>query len=268
MKQMNSTKIVTTLKLSAFAALAVLCCSGCEEQKTVEVPREQNDLFFEVTADSKLGKYDTVLPKIKRYKAMDKKSFKFWGDLENLTVTNHYVKQIRKKLDAGDYKGAEELVDEMLKKHGRDVNREDIREFVTALRKTDETISALHKSITSADIRMHCEELLRIAQELPDNGQIIAFAAAKKADAEALEKLEKARPLFWLYGDAQDKRTEGKALEADAITALIAADNDPQNGARDAMVKDLMNRGMFNVVVPVFNYQINKEGSEENKKKN
>lgn len=255
------------LQCSSIAALVMLCTCGCEKQKTVAVPHAQNDLYFEITADSTLGKYESVLPKIKRYGSIEKES-SFWRELENLTVTNLYVVRIREKLDAGDYAGAEKLVDEMFVKYGTDDARVDIRKFVSALRKTDETISALNNSISSEEIRRHAIELREYAQDLPDHEKMIAYAAGKEASAAELEKLEKERPLFWLYGEAQEKREQGDSQLADLITALVAADNDPLDGARNAMVKELMNGGMFNVIVPVFENSTEKKGSEENKKKN
>lgn len=264
---MNVKNISEILQCCSCAALVMLCACGCEKQKTVSVPREQNELYFEITADSALRKYETVLPKIKRYGIIEKES-SFWLELESMTVTNHYVQQIRKKLDAGDHAGAEKLLDELFVKYGTDEARVDIRDFVSALRKTDETISALQNSISSEDLRKNAALLREYAQGLPDHHGIVAFAVRKEADAAELEQLEKYRPLFWLYGDAQEEREQGNGQAADLITALIAADNDPLDGARNAMVKDLMNNGMFNVVVPVFRNHVEKEGSEENRKKN
>lgn len=263
----NNRKFAKILQCGACAALAVLCLAGCEKQKKTVVSHEQSDLFFEITGDSVLRKYETVLPKIKRYGIIEKES-SFWLELESMTVTNLYMMQIREKLDAADYDGAEKLVNEMFVKYGTDEARVDIRNFVAALRKTNETISALHNSISSADLRRNAEKLREDVQDLPDNGKLIAFAKKTEADAAELEKLEKSRPLFWLYGDALEEREKGNVQIADLLTALIAADNDPQDGVRNKMVSDLMNSGMFNVSVPVFNYHIRKEGSEENKKKN
>lgn len=264
MRQKNSRKTVKVLQHSIAAAIALLCVSACGEQKKkpVAVSHEQSDLFFEITSESTLCKYGTVLPKIKRYGVIEKES-SFWLDLESMTATNHYVVLIRQELDKGDYEGAEKLVDEMFVKYGTGESRVAIRNFISALRKTNETISALHNSISSADIRKHCAELREHAQYLPGNGKIVAFAAAKEAAAAELEKLEKYRPLFWLYGDALEERAKGNVQTADLITALIAADNDPLDGARNAMVKELMNNGMFNVVVPDFKYRTGEKETDK-----
>lgn len=267
MKKKNNRKTAARVQNSVLAILAMLCLAGCEERKNVVVSHEQSDLFFEITNESVLRKYESVQPKIKRYGIIEKES-SFWLELADLTTTNQYVVQLRKKLEVGDFAGAEKLVDEMFVKYGTDEKRVAIRKFIESLRKTDETISALQRSITSDDLRRNSAKLREYAQDLPESGKIFAFAADKENDAAELEKLEKYRPLFWLYGDAQEERSLGNIQTAELITALIAADNDALDGARNAMVKDLMNSGMFNVPdVPVRKDHIQKEGSQENENK-
>jgi len=82
-------------RICAFAALAAACVlAGCEKRQTVQVPKEQASLLFEVLTGLDTEKYAETLPKIRRYQTIDETN-PFIRELEAQTVTNLYFSRAR-----------------------------------------------------------------------------------------------------------------------------------------------------------------------------
>lgn len=234
-----------TGKIWPLLLAAALCCclAACGKTRKVEIPQERSTLLLEIFSSLDRGKYDDALPLIRRYKTIDDTN-DFLNKLEDLTLTNSYLVRIRALLEAGRFAEADTLADELLN-HGQLDDRSSLKQYVAALRRADELLRKMEKPLAPAALSDAADELKRVAQTLPQNQKLLACAQQKKADAAALEALEKDRRCVWLWFDALEEQAAAGHEKTAALAAFISV-NQP-DGDRSQMVKSLMNGGMFDL---------------------
>ncbi len=227
-----------TLFPAAGMVLLCLTASACGDggQETV-LSREQPELLLEILDDMRAKRYETALPKIRKYQAAEELN-NFLPELENkICPANMCIAEIRKLLNESRFAEAEAYMHEMQQKYGTLDELVEVAQFVKALADAEKLLNKFDFPMTSAEMRQTAEDFKRLVHTLPGSADMEQWADAKIAEAAELEKLEKERPDTLLYALAEES---GDSAIQDSAAALIAVDN-----PRSPLVNKLMNNGRF-----------------------
>ena len=123
--------------LAAGSVLLIAGTVACKEEKAPDVPREQSDLLFDTFRDLEQKKYESALPKLKRYQELDGANTAEINNMINLTTTNIFVVQLKALLEQGKFAEAQALMENMLKQHATLDYRVRLKDFATRLNKID-----------------------------------------------------------------------------------------------------------------------------------
>lgn len=209
--------------LAAGSVLLIAGTVACNEEKAPDVPREQSDLLFDTFRDLEQKKYESALPKLKRYQELDGANTAEINNMINLTTTNIFVVQLKALLEQGKFAEAQALMENMLKQHATLDYRVRLKDFATRLNKIDLMIRKLAPVQNSAFLRKHAESLEREAKNLPGTQKVEAYAKRKKTEADELEKIEQDRFRIWPWLDALEAKNSNDKERAELLRIYVAA---------------------------------------------
>lgn len=217
------------LLLVAGTVLLVAGMTACKEEKAPDVPKEQSDLLFETFRDLEQKKYESALPKLKRYREIDSTNILI-ERMINQTVTNIYVVRLRDLLDQGKFAEAQELMEAMLKQHDPLEDRIQLNEFVVRLNEVDQLLQKLAPVQDAKSLRNNAEKLQRAVKTndsrkviFPGARKIEAYAQRKLQSAEELAKIEKERVQIWPWLDALEAKNSPDKERAELLRIYVAA---------------------------------------------
>ena len=244
------------LLLAAGTVLLVAGMTACKEEKAPDVPKEQSDLLFETFRDLEQKKYESALPKLKRYRDIDSTNIMI-ERMINQTITNIYVVQLRNLLAQGKFAEAESLMDSMLKQHDSLDDRIQLRDDAARLNRIDQLIRKLAPVQDAKSLSNNAENLLReVGGEdgrkdskpktvLPEFQKILAYAQRKIRAAEELAKIEKDRIRVWPWLDALDAKNSPDKERAELLRIYVAAQY--LDGFGDPVVRELAPENGYSV---------------------
>lgn len=224
------------LALAAGCVLVLLSMAACSEEKAPDVPKEQSDLLFDALNDLEQKKYDSALPKLRKYSEIDSTNILIERMISQ-TTTNSFVVQLRALLDQGRFAEAEQLMKSMLAQHDSLEDRVQLRDFSAQLNHTDKVIADLAKVQNSKSLRSNALKLKACAESGLGSDFITKYAERKIKAADELEKIEKDRRIIWPWLDACDAKKNGDEERAELLRIYLAAQL--PNAFGDPMVREI-----------------------------
>ena len=236
-------KILSLLKYTSHVlALAAGCfllgagSTACSEKKAPDVPEEQSNLLFDTLTELEQGKYETALPKLRKYREIDSTNVLIERMISQ-TVTNTYVVQLRHLLEQGKFAEAEALMKSMLAQHDSLEDRVQMSEFTSRLNEVDQLIAKLAPVQDSETLRDNAERLLERSRNLPAARTVILYARRKIRAADELAKIENDRKVIWPWLDALEARRNGDLERAELLRIFISAQF--PDGFGEPIVRDM-----------------------------
>lgn len=235
-----SLRIRCSSRILALAAGCLLLGAGplaCSEKKAPDVPKEQSNLLFETLTELEQRKYESALPKLRKYGQIDSTNILI-ERMASQTVTNMYVIQLRQLLDQGKFAEAETLMKAMLMQHDSLEDRIQLKDFTVRLNEVDQLIANLAPVQDSESLRDHAEQLQERAKNLPGSQAVVDYAKRKLRAADELKKIENDRKTVWPWLDALEAGKNGDKERAELLRIFIAAQF--LDGFSEPMVRDLV----------------------------
>jgi heme oxygenase len=208
----------------------ILISAGCGRNDVPDPPTAYNQLVIGLFKDLDAKDYRAAANKASKLKALDPENA-FLNQLIENELSNYYIKQAQKKLNAGKLAAAQDIISAGRSKYPFNQNLIKTEAYLKQVSELAVKVKSISVPFSSEELQRNIKAIEKLQKSIPEAKSLNKILKQKSEQAKAMAKREERRARFSLLCDLKDQEKQNNevaktlAIQFELENAKAAAGN-------------------------------------------